>query len=273
MVGSSRRLEFIEHGLRHLFQQLQTLRREQHPLVDFIITGRVKWFNVKQGYGFITRDDNGEDIFVHRLGIKRNNSQKLIPSLGDGESVWFDVGLSQGRQHQEAFNVTGPFSSQVQGSHHSPNRQQRTTSLSDVSLDADEDNFDSEDNAKSRVPLTQSRFWVEMETDATTTSSFGSSRSEEDVPVPQPSLPSPEHDDPSDNSFNSMNMMSAEDFNSEVPLVDVTKKECHRTLDLSLYCARVDHLLARTKNTRSRSARAMKRTLDLLHKTRKWREL
>ena len=48
--------------------------------------GKVKWFNAKKGYGFITRDQ-GEDIFVHFRNIKGQGRR----SLSDGERVSFVV--------------------------------------------------------------------------------------------------------------------------------------------------------------------------------------
>ena len=50
------------------------------------IQGKVKWFNPVKGYGFIARDDNEKDVFVHSSAARTANVE-----LREGDALTFDV--------------------------------------------------------------------------------------------------------------------------------------------------------------------------------------
>jgi len=64
-----------------------------------VAKGKVKWFDGRKGFGFITPDDGGEDLFVHHTNILGQG----FKSLEEGQQVEYEIG--QGRKGPQATNV------------------------------------------------------------------------------------------------------------------------------------------------------------------------
>lgn len=62
-------------------------------------TGTVKWFNEEKGFGFITQDNGGADVFVHFRAIQNDG----FKTLSEGQKVEFDT--EQGQKGLQAANV------------------------------------------------------------------------------------------------------------------------------------------------------------------------
>jgi CspA family cold shock protein len=62
-------------------------------------TGKVKWFNETKGFGFITPDAGGEDLFAHYTQIQGGG----FKTLQEGQSVRFEV--TMGMKGKQASNI------------------------------------------------------------------------------------------------------------------------------------------------------------------------
>jgi CspA family cold shock protein len=80
-------------AIRPLFQAAGTERS------DHVAIGTVKWFNDAKGFGFITQDGGGEDLFCHHTAINAEGFR----TLAEGQKVEFDV--ARGPKGLQAQNV------------------------------------------------------------------------------------------------------------------------------------------------------------------------
>jgi CspA family cold shock protein len=62
-------------------------------------TGTVKWFNDEKGFGFITPDEGGDDLFAHFSAINVNG----FKSLKEGQKISFEVAM--GPKGKQASNI------------------------------------------------------------------------------------------------------------------------------------------------------------------------
>jgi CspA family cold shock protein len=67
-----------------------------------MVKGTVKWFDARKGYGFITREDDESDVFVHYSAIQGEDDEFKI--IYEGDIVEFEVG--EGDKGPQASNLT-----------------------------------------------------------------------------------------------------------------------------------------------------------------------
>ena len=64
-------------------------------------TGTVKWFNTTKGYGFITPDEGGKDVFVHISAVEKSGMR----TLNEGQKIGFELHNDEARGKTSAVNL------------------------------------------------------------------------------------------------------------------------------------------------------------------------
>ena len=66
-------------------------------------TGKVKWFDAKKGFGFITPDEGGKDAFLHVSALQAAN----ISSVTDGQAVEYELTEQRGKMAASNIKIQG----------------------------------------------------------------------------------------------------------------------------------------------------------------------
>lgn len=64
-------------------------------------TGKVKWFSASKGFGFITPDDGGADVFLHLTKVQEAN----LPTLESGTALQYSIGSRNGKIFAEGLSI------------------------------------------------------------------------------------------------------------------------------------------------------------------------
>jgi CspA family cold shock protein len=68
--------------------------RETGFRMSAMANGTVKWFNADKGFGFITPDDGGKDVFLHITAVQAAG----LTSVNDGQKVSYEIVSERGKQ-------------------------------------------------------------------------------------------------------------------------------------------------------------------------------